>query len=37
MELSYKEEVSVGAMVIGGVLAFIVAMFWLTGRSATRQ
>jgi phospholipid/cholesterol/gamma-HCH transport system substrate-binding protein len=37
MELSYKEEVSVGAMVIGGVLAFIVAMFWLTGRSATRH
>jgi phospholipid/cholesterol/gamma-HCH transport system substrate-binding protein len=37
MELSYKEEVSVGAMVIGGVFAFIVAMFWLTGRSATRH
>jgi phospholipid/cholesterol/gamma-HCH transport system substrate-binding protein len=37
MELSYKEEVSVGAMVIGGLLAFIVAMFWLTGRSATRH
>jgi len=37
MELSYKEEVSVGAMVIGGLIAFIIAMFWLTGRSATRH
>lgn len=37
MELSYKEEVSVGAMVIGGVVAFIVAMYWLSGRSETRR
>ena len=37
MELSYKEEVSVGVMVIGGLLAFIVAMFWFTGRSVTRH
>jgi phospholipid/cholesterol/gamma-HCH transport system substrate-binding protein len=37
MELSYKEEVSVGAMVLGGLIAFIVAMFWLTGRSVTRH
>jgi phospholipid/cholesterol/gamma-HCH transport system substrate-binding protein len=37
MELSYKEEVSVGAMVIAGLVAFILAMFWLTGRSATRH
>ena len=37
MELSYKEEVSVGAMVIGGLIAFIVAMFWLTGRSVTHK
>lgn len=37
MELSYKEEVSVGAMVIGGFVAFIIAMYWLTGRSETRH
>jgi phospholipid/cholesterol/gamma-HCH transport system substrate-binding protein len=37
MELSYKEEVSVGVMVICGLLAFILAMFWLTGRSVTRH
>ena len=33
MELSYKEEVSVGALVIVGLIAFTVGMFWLTGRS----
>src|SRR5258708_2877011 len=33
MELSYKEEVGVGALVILGVIVFTVGMFWLTGRS----
>jgi phospholipid/cholesterol/gamma-HCH transport system substrate-binding protein len=33
MELSYKEEVGVGALVIVGVIVFLVGMFWLTGRS----
>jgi phospholipid/cholesterol/gamma-HCH transport system substrate-binding protein len=37
METSYKEEVSVGAMVIAGLVAFMVAMYWLTGRSETRH
>jgi phospholipid/cholesterol/gamma-HCH transport system substrate-binding protein len=37
MELSYKEEAGVGLMVIGGLLAFIFSMFWLTGRSVTRH
>jgi len=37
VELSYKEEASVGAMVIGGLIAFIFAMFWLTGRTDTRN
>ena len=35
MELSYKEEVGVGAIVIVGLIAFTVGMFWLTGRSIT--
>src|SRR5436309_16099563 len=33
MEVSYKEEVSVGALVILGLVAFPLGMFWLTGRS----
>jgi phospholipid/cholesterol/gamma-HCH transport system substrate-binding protein len=37
VELSYKEEASVGLMVIGGLLAFVLAMFWLTGRTDTRN
>src|SRR5581483_8855785 len=32
---SYKQEVTVGVMVIAGLVAFTVAMFWLTGRSLT--
>jgi phospholipid/cholesterol/gamma-HCH transport system substrate-binding protein len=30
---SYKQEVTVGVLVIAGLAAFTVAMFWLTGRS----
>jgi phospholipid/cholesterol/gamma-HCH transport system substrate-binding protein len=37
MEFSYKDEVSVGVMVIGGVVAFAIAMYWLTGRSENRR
>ena len=37
MELSYKEEVSVGALVILGVVIFAVGMFWLTGRSVVSK
>ncbi len=37
MELSYKEEVGVGALVVFGLVAFTVFMFWLTGRSITSK
>src|SRR5881397_1993935 len=37
MELSYKEEVGVGGMVIVGLIAFTAGMFWLTGRSITSK
>src|SRR2546422_11186385 len=37
MELSYKEEVGVGALVVAGLIAFTVFMFWLTGRSITSK
>jgi phospholipid/cholesterol/gamma-HCH transport system substrate-binding protein len=33
VDLTYKQEVGVGAMVLVGVALFLVAMFWLTGRS----
>ena len=37
MDSSYKQEVSVGLMVIFGLAAFTIAMFWLTGRSLTSR
>src|SRR3989441_4164989 len=33
MDLTYKQEVGVGAIVLVGFAVFLVAMFWLTGRS----
>ena len=33
MDLTYKQEVGVGAMVLVGIAVFLVGMFWLTGRS----
>src|ERR1043166_6540139 len=37
MELRYKEEVGVGALVIVGLIVFTVGMFWLTGRSIVEK
>lgn len=33
MDLSYKQEVGVGAFVLFGLVVFLAAMFWLTGQS----
>lgn len=33
MDMTYKQEVGVGAMVLIGVAVFLIGMFWLTGRS----
>lgn len=33
MDLTYKQEVGVGAFVLVGVAVFLVGMFWLTGKS----
>src|SRR5437868_14135569 len=33
MDLTYKQEVGVGALVVVGVAVFVVGMFWLTGQS----
>src|SRR3989442_12637417 len=37
MELSYKEEVGVGALVVAGLIAFTIFMFWLPGGSTTSK
>ena len=33
MDLTYKQEVGVGALVLVGIAVFLVGMFWLTGQS----
>jgi len=33
VDLTYKQEVGVGALVLAGFAVFLVGMFWLTGRS----
>ncbi len=33
MDLTYKQEVGVGAMVLVGLAVFLAGMFWLTGKS----
>jgi phospholipid/cholesterol/gamma-HCH transport system substrate-binding protein len=37
MDLTYKQEVGVGGLVLAGLLVFVVGMFWLTGRSISNQ
>lgn len=33
MDLTYKQEVGVGGLVLLGLMVFVIGMFWLTGRS----
>jgi phospholipid/cholesterol/gamma-HCH transport system substrate-binding protein len=33
MDLTYKQEIGVGAIVLGGIALFVVGYFWLTGKS----
>ena len=33
MDLTYKQEVGVGALVLAGVILFVVGLFWFSGRS----
>ena len=33
MDLTYKQEIGVGALVLMGLAVFTVGLFWLTGRS----
>jgi phospholipid/cholesterol/gamma-HCH transport system substrate-binding protein len=37
MDLSYKQEVGVGALVLAGLAVFTVGMLWLTGRSLSSK
>src|SRR5574341_128508 len=33
MDLTYEQEVGVGALVLAGLVIFVVGLFWLSGRS----
>ena len=37
MDLTYKQEVGVGGLVLAGLLVFVIGMFWLTGRSLSNK
>jgi phospholipid/cholesterol/gamma-HCH transport system substrate-binding protein len=37
MDLTYKQEVGVGALVLAGLVLFIVGLFWFSGRSIRHQ
>jgi phospholipid/cholesterol/gamma-HCH transport system substrate-binding protein len=37
MDLTYKQEVGVGAIVLAGLTLFVVGLFWFSGRSITHR
>jgi phospholipid/cholesterol/gamma-HCH transport system substrate-binding protein len=37
MDLTYKQEVGVGALVLAGLVLFVVGLFWFSGRSITHK
>jgi phospholipid/cholesterol/gamma-HCH transport system substrate-binding protein len=37
MDLTYKQEVGVGAIVLAGLTLFVVGLFWFSGRSITHK
>jgi phospholipid/cholesterol/gamma-HCH transport system substrate-binding protein len=37
MDLTYKQEVGVGALVLAGLVLFVVGLFWFTGRSISHK
>ena len=37
MDLTYKQEIGVGALVLFGLAVFVLGMFWLTGENPTRR
>src|SRR5512146_1917255 len=37
MDMTYKQEMGVGALVLAGLVLFVVGMFWFSGRSITHK
>lgn len=37
MDMTYKQEMGVGAMVLAGLVLFVVGMFWFSGRSISHK
>ena len=37
MDLTYKQEVGVGALVLAGLVLFVVGLFWFSGRSISHK
>ena len=37
MDLTYKQEIGVGAMVLAGLALFVVGYFWLTGKTLSAR
>lgn len=37
MDMTYKQEMGVGAMVLAGLVLFVVGLFWFSGRSITHK
>jgi len=37
MDLTYKQEMGVGAMVLAGLVLFVVGLFWFSGRSISHK
>jgi phospholipid/cholesterol/gamma-HCH transport system substrate-binding protein len=37
MDLTYKQEVGVGAIVLAGLTLFVIGLFWFSGRSITHK
>lgn len=37
MDLTYKQEVGVGALVLAGLVVFVLGLFWFSGRSITHK
>ena len=37
MDMTYKQEMGVGALVLAGLVLFVVGLFWFSGRSITHK
>jgi ABC-type transporter Mla subunit MlaD len=37
MDMTYKQEMGVGAMVLAGLVLFVAGLFWFSGKSISHQ